>query len=177
MSRLDWKEFWGRLAERSLALWIALAGLVVDQATKIVVELTIPYRHGYVVVPGFFNLVHSRNAGVVWGFMGDVPVMAYVFMAIQALVSLLLLGWLGFSREMGRLQLWGFGFILAGALGNLVDRIRLGGVVDFLEFRFGDFTWPTFNAADTWVVVGVGLVILSLIIQEVRSGRKKARRG
>jgi signal peptidase II len=173
VSRPDWKKFWGRLGERSLALWIALACLVADQAAKIAVELTIPYRHGIVVVPGFFNLVHSQNTGVIWGFMNDEPVMAYVFLATQALASLLLLGWLGFSREMGKLQLWGFGFILAGALGNLVDRIRLGGVLDFLDFRIGDFTWPAFNLADFCVVVGVGLVILSLIIAEVVARRKK----
>jgi len=169
-----WESFWEKLKGRSLALWLALGALVIDQASKLAVTLTIPEHHGVVVIPGFFNLVHGQNPGVVWGFMRDVPGMGYVFMAIQALASLALVAWLGLGREVNKLQLWGFGFILGGALGNLVDRIRLGGVVDYLDFKFGDFTWPTFNAADTWVVVGVGLVILSLIIAEVRARRKKA---
>ncbi|OGD78883.1 MAG: signal peptidase II [Candidatus Coatesbacteria bacterium RBG_13_66_14] len=168
-----WKSFGETLKGRSLALWLALGALVLDQASKLIVTLTIPLRHGVIVIPGFFNLVHGQNPGVVWGFMRDVPGMSYVFMAIQAVVSLVLVAWLGLSKEINKLQLWGFGLILGGALGNLVDRIRLGGVVDFLDFKIGDFTWPTFNAADTWVVVGVGLVILSLIIAEVRSRRKK----
>ncbi|HUT99655.1 MAG TPA: signal peptidase II [bacterium] len=168
-----WKSFGETLKGRSLALWLALVALVIDQASKIAITLTIPQRHGVIVIPGFFNLVHGQNSGVVWGFMRGVPGMAYVFMAIQALVSLAMVAWLGLGRDISKLQLWGFGFILGGALGNLVDRIRLGGVVDFLDFKFGSFTWPTFNAADTCVVVGVGLVILSLIIAEVRSHKKK----
>jgi signal peptidase II len=168
-----WKSFRETLKGRSLSLWLALGALVIDQASKLAVTLAIPEHHGFVVIPGFFNLVHGQNSGVVWGFMRNVPGMAYVFMAIQALVSLALVAWLGLSKEISKLQLWGFGFILGGALGNLVDRVRLGGVVDFLDFKVGGFTWPTFNAADTWVVVGVGLVILSLIIAEVRSHKKK----
>ncbi|MCK4593430.1 signal peptidase II [bacterium] len=168
-----WKTFGGNLRGRSLSLWIALGALIVDQASKIAVELTIPYRHGYVVIPGFFNLVHSLNTGVVWGFLGDVPSMAYIFMAIQALASVALVAWLGLGRGLDKLQLWGFGLILGGAVGNLIDRIRLGAVIDFLDVRLGSYTWPTFNVADSCVVVGVGLIILSLTIHEVRSRRER----
>jgi signal peptidase II len=172
-----WKSFFTQLGTRKLALWIALVGLVADQASKIAIQLTIPYHMGVTVatkVFGFidFRLVHSLNMGVAWGFLRDVPGINYAFMAITTLAILMLIGWLALGRDLTKGMVWGLGLVLSGAIGNLLDRIFIGGVVDFLDFTLGTYHYPTFNIADSCVVVGVGLLIIATIRAEIHARKK-----
>ncbi|MCD4733827.1 signal peptidase II [bacterium] len=172
-----WKGFFAQLGTRKLALWIALIGLVADQASKLAIQLTIPYHMGVTVFSklfGFidFKLVHSLNTGVAWGFLRDVPGINFVFMAITTVAILMLIGWLAVGKDLTKGMVWGLGLVLSGAIGNLLDRIIVGGVVDFLDFTIGTYHYPTFNVADACVVVGVGLLILATIRAEIRARKK-----
>ncbi len=138
--------------------WIAAVTVLLDQATKIAIEQLI--GHGshtvYQVVPGFFNILYVDNTGAAWGIMrGQNGVLA----VISALTIVALI-W--FRRHFPVHRPWpgcAMGLILGGIAGNLIDRLRVGHVIDFLDFYFRGWHWPAFNVADSAICVGVVLYI------------------
>lgn len=133
-----------------------------DQASKSWVYAEIPFNTfgppgAIEVIPGFFNLVHVGNTGAAWSlFAGNSVVLA--FLAGATLFAIFI-----FRRHLDLAHPWVqtcFGLLCGGILGNLVDRIVHGHVVDFLDFRFGSYIYPTFNIADSGIVVGVLLYIV-----------------
>jgi signal peptidase II len=151
---------------RLKAYGVAAAVFALDRATKWVVETRVSFSDVYRVIPGFFDIVHSQNRGVAFGLFNDSTsglrtiVLVLVAAAAVALVSALL--W-NAGRRMERVSFWGFALILGGAAGNVFDRIVWGQVTDFLEFYIGPYHWPTFNVADTAIVVGSGLLLLDVL--------------
>ncbi len=147
---------------------IALVVFVGDQATKSVVENSIPEHTLIPVLPRCFNLTHTKNAGAAFGLFSDSP--APWKMALLIVISAALLVTVVSVIWRSRRLRWeagvGLALILGGALSNLVDRIRLGRVVDFLDFYFRSYHWPTFNLADSAIVVGAGFLILQVIYSE-----------
>jgi signal peptidase II len=133
-----------------------------DQATKSMVAWKLT-GSSVDVIPGFFSLVYAENPGIAFsGFMSLSP--TYRLPLIIAMVSTLFLIVLAvFWRTpwTATLQKTGYGLIAAGALGNLLDRVRLGYVIDFIEWRVKDHVWPVFNVADAAVVAGVALLLLA----------------
>lgn len=141
---------------RILGVGLAAGALVLDQGTK-AVALATPDLHAGVKVLPIFNLVLVSNDGVSFGLLGGtVPWWTLVVMSIAIVTALLV--WLWHSHD--RLLAAGLGLIVGGALGNVVDRVRIGAVTDFLDFHVGGYHWPTFNIADVAVVGGACLVIL-----------------
>ncbi|HSC77458.1 MAG TPA: signal peptidase II, partial [Candidatus Acidoferrales bacterium] len=117
-------------------------------------------------LPGFFNFTHLQNRGAAFGLFADsdsslVQTFLIAF-SVAALLLVLFLLWRGVSSAWSG---WGLGLILGGALGNLIDRLRAGSVVDFLDFHLGRYHWPAFNLADSAVVIGA----IALIIEVLRS--------
>lgn len=113
------------------------------------------------VIPGFFHVVHLTNTGAAWGIL---PGMSFWLglLAAAALAAIFL-----FRRylhlDLLPVQI-SFGFLVGGIVGNLVDRLLHGHVIDFLDFHFGSFTWPAFNIADAGICVGVGIyIVLSFV--------------
>jgi signal peptidase II len=151
-------------------LWAAIAGVVFvgDQATKALVEDLIPEHTTVPVLPHFLNLIHTKNAGAAFGLFSDSP--APWKTALLIVVSSLLLAMV--IAVMWRTQQlrWetgvGLALILGGALSNLFDRIRLGRVVDFLDVYCHSYHWPTFNLADSAIVVGAGFLVFRLLFLE-----------
>jgi signal peptidase II len=144
-------------------LLIALLIVCFDQASKFVVTRTVPLFFWKDVVRGFFRIWHVRNSGAVWGFLSDsggsVPqLITLLAMAALAVVAFVFLK----TTARCRLELTALSFILAGALGNIIDRVRLGYVVDFLDVYVGRQHWPTFNVADSFISIGVVLLAWSL---------------
>lgn len=146
-----------RTPNRRIGL-IALAVIALDQITKIIVVNVLPNSSiEKTVIPGFFKLVHWENTGAAWSlFRGSNAVLAAV-----ALVALIVLY---FSRHhfdartlVGQIA---FGLICGGIVGNLIDRIRVKSVIDFLYFYLGDWGFPAFNVADSAICTGVALVFL-----------------
>jgi len=147
---------------------IALLVFVGDQATKAIVESSIPERQIIPVIPGFFSITHVKNEGAAFGLFADSP--APWKTALLVVISAALLATVvGVVWKTRRLQ-WeagvGLSLILGGALSNLVDRIRMGRVVDFLDFYIRSYHWYTFNLADSAIVVGAGFLILQVLFVE-----------
>lgn len=150
------------LSRYKLLLGLAAAILVLDQATKVWVDLALPFGAFFppdslVVIPGFLHIVHVGNTGAAWSMLSDYTWLL-TLIGIAALVLLFVFR-RALELEKPKMQL-AFGFIVGGIIGNLVDRIRLGYVIDFLDFQFGDYHFPSFNVADSAITIGVALYIL-----------------
>lgn len=149
-----------------------LVALILDQVTKQLVDSHIHFGDKRTVIEGFFYLTHVRNSGAAFGLFADAPAqLRLTFFIGVATVAIGIV--FSFFRKLApgeRLPALALGFILGGALGNLIDRIRYGEVIDFLHFRLWQgYSWPDFNFADSFIVVGVGLLVLELLASEGES--------
>ena len=146
----------------------ALAVLVADQASKWAVLAALdPYQA--VAVTPFFNLVLVWNRGVSFGMLNSLGDHGpWLLTAVAAGIGAFLIVWLvREDRPVTRAALW---LVLAGAVGNAIDRVRFGAVVDFLDFHAFGHHWPAFNVADSAIVVGAGLILLdSLVLSQTRT--------
>ncbi len=142
---------------------VALAVLAADQATKAWVVASIAPHQVIEVIPGFFNLVNTRNRGAAFGFLNrpDIEWSFWLFLAAVVLAVLVILHLTRRAPE-GAALFIGFGAIMGGALGNLIDRIRLRAVIDFLDLYVGGWHWPAFNVADSAICVGAVLAFIAL---------------
>lgn len=159
--------------------WLALAAAVVilDQLTKAWVVAGLPYRHAVELLP-FFRLVHVHNTGAAFSFLaGAGGWQRWFFVALALGASVILTVWL-WRLPRGRwLEAAGISLILGGALGNFIDRIRYGFVVDFLDFHLGGWHWPAFNLADTAITVGVGLLLWQSFFSSESTREPEERHG
>lgn len=152
--------------------WFALAALVVlaDQATKALVLARFAPGERLEVAP-FFNLVLVYNKGAAFSLLSDAsgwqkPLLVAFAIAAAAIVSVLIV-----RRPGERLLCTGLALILGGALGNVIDRLRFGQVIDFLDFHAAGWHWPAFNVADSAITVGAALLILEgFVHRERRAG-------
>lgn len=141
--------------------WYALAGLVIvlDQATKAIVLASIPFGERIVFLP-FWNWVLTMNPGAAFSFLADQPGWQRWFFAILALaVSAWIALELRRHPEQKLLSL-ALALVMGGALGNVIDRIRFGAVVDFVQWHAAGFYWPAFNVADSAITVGAILLVV-----------------
>ncbi|MFO7738482.1 MAG: signal peptidase II [Desulfatiglandaceae bacterium] len=150
-----------------LMLWPALIIVVLDQITKLAVANRLQVFESVPVVTGFFNLVHVRNRGMAFGLMNrpDIGIASYFLLAASLIAVVLILVWFFKLKEEDNQLTLGLSLILAGAVGNLIDRVRLGEVIDFLDFHLGTYHWPAFNLADAAITVGTVSIALNLIFQ------------
>ena len=143
--------------------WLWLSGLLIglDQASKWLAVASLPYQVQVGFIPGFWNWHLTHNTGAAFSFLANAGGWQHgFFIALATLISVVLAVALRrVPREDWR-NAFPFALIIAGALGNLVDRLRFGYVVDFVEWYVGDFYWPVFNVADSCIVVGATLMIL-----------------
>jgi signal peptidase II len=154
-----------------LPLIIALAVLVLDQATKLYIDGHLALYQSLTVVQGFFNITYVRNKGAAFGIFADSAVRLPFFIGISVLAAAAILWYLGRISEEQKLLRISLSLILAGALGNLIDRLRLGEVIDFLDAHWHQHHWPAFNVADSAITVGVALWLLDLWLEERRRKR------
>jgi signal peptidase II len=143
----------------------AVVVVVLDQLTKavIVASLAGGAVSGRLIIASFFNLVLTYNRGISFGlFNGGAGVNALVFSIVAAVIVVVLVYWL--SRASNPLLAVAIGLIIGGAVGNVLDRIRFGAVVDFLDFHVGDLHWPAFNLADGAICVGVAAMLLDSLV-------------
>lgn len=160
----------------SRELWCAcLVALVSDQLSKLAVLSRFKEYQIVEVIPGFFNLTLHFNPGVAFGVFADLeaPLRGWVIGG-TTMLALSLLGYLSVVQYANnRIAQFALGLILGGAAGNILDRLRLGQVVDFLDFYIGKSHWPAFNLSDSMIFIGVG--ILLLFGGEMKSEQKEAR--
>lgn len=154
------------MSPRGKLIGLLLFSIVLaDQGTKTIVDHMIPLHHSIPVIENLFNLTHIRNPGAAFGILADSKgllrlslLILFSLMAMAFIVTLLRR-----LTEKERLLVVSLTFILAGALGNLIDRIVYGEVVDFLDFYWSRYHWPAFNVADSFITVGVFLTLLRMI--------------
>ena len=153
------------LDSRVKAYGLAAIVFAIDRLTKAVIEAHVSTFDVHPVIPGFFDIVHSQNRGVAFGLMNDSTSAwrTVVLILFSAAALLLVAGLLWRASRLDRWTAAGLALILGGAAGNLFDRILWGRVTDFLEFYIGDLHWPTFNVADSSIVIGSGLLLLELL--------------
>ena len=150
-----------------LSLLVLLLVVAMDQVSKwLIMAFFLPGAHRQ-IIPGFFNLTHVTNTGAAFSFLaGPAGGWRQVFFVSVSIVALVAIGWAMFSyRRQGMLFLLGLAGIGGGAAGNLIDRLRFGAVVDFLDFYVGRYHWPAFNVADSAIFVGVGIFLLASFLQ------------
>ena len=150
-----------------LGLAVAAAVIVLDQLSKWwILDLMAPPR--VIELTGFANLVLVWNRGISFGMLGDGgQSQAWVLAAFGVIVSGGLLIWLQ-RAALPRLPSLGIGLVVGGALGNAVDRLRFGAVVDFLDLHAAGWHWPAFNVADSAITMGVVLLLLDAVLRDGR---------
>ena len=144
---------------------IAVLFALADQVIKQIVGKTFALGDSVAVIPGFFNLVHLRNPGGAFSILdGLPPLWGRLFFICATLAALAFVLYLYRTHLPG--NLWakaGMILVFGGGLGNLVDRVAYGEVIDYLLFYYGQYHWPAFNLADSGITVGVGLMIVDLL--------------
>lgn len=140
--------------------------MLLDQATKAWIISTMRIYDSFVVIEGFFSITHVRNPGAAFGFLaGAPPLFRHIFfLAITVAAIALILHYLRVSRIEEPSLVSALALILAGAVGNLIDRIRFGEVVDFLDVYIGSHHWPAFNVADSAITVGA-VVLMAVLLR------------
>ncbi len=153
--------------------WLGLAGLVIllDQTTKLAAERWLTYHQALPVFPGF-NLTLSYNRGAAFSFLAEHSGwQRWFFTVLAAAVSVFLVRWL---RQIGDRDRWlsaAIALILGGAVGNLIDRLLYGHVIDFIWLYYDRWSWPVFNIADSAITVGaVAMIAHMLLVKPERQG-------
>lgn len=145
---------------------IALGIILLDRATKLVIIQTLRLGQGIPVIPGFFDIVFVLNPGAAFGFLATLSdeVRNPLFILISILAVVLIVFYHTRYLRSHRLVSVALGLVLGGAVGNLIDRLYYGMVVDFLDVHAGPYHWPAFNVADSAISVGVSLIILDMLL-------------
>jgi signal peptidase II len=161
MADLRWKAY-----------GVAGAIVALDRFTKWLIESYVSSVDTYRVIPGLFDIVHSQNRGVAFGIFNDAnsPWRTFLLVAGSMAAVAVISAMLWKPGRLDRKTLWGCALILGGAAGNLVDRLLWGQVTDFLLLHVAEFQWPTFNLADSAIVIGSALLVVDLL----RSKRRTA---
>ncbi|NQT10420.1 MAG: signal peptidase II [Desulfobacteraceae bacterium] len=148
-----------------------IAGIIVilDLISKAIILNKIPLYHSIEVVPGFFNLTHIQNAGGAFGLLANQSsdVRDIFFIIVSSLAICLIFLLYKNTPKTHSLLAAGFALIFGGAAGNLIDRIRFGKVVDFLDFYIGDLHWPAFNVADSVITIGIAIFIFHILFKKM----------
>jgi signal peptidase II len=147
---------------------ISGAVLVLDQAIKILVDKTMSLHQSIEVIPNFAHLTYMRNTGAAFGFLaGSRSSLRVVFFILISAVAIGCIVYLLKSlRPQQKILTVSLSLILGGAIGNLIDRVRLGEVIDFIDLHWYHIHWPAFNMADSAITIGV----IMLFIQMIRKG-------
>ncbi|MEM6513611.1 MAG: signal peptidase II [Pseudomonadota bacterium] len=147
--------------------WMIIAVVIValDQATKWAIVEWVPL-YGRVPINDFFNLTHQRNFGAAFSFLAEAGGwQRWFFITLALVVSVVLVVWSWKERRVGSTMLVaGLALVLGGAVGNLIDRVVLGYVTDFIQVWFGSWAFPSFNVADSAISIGAVLLILDSIL-------------
>jgi len=142
---------------------IAILIFILDRWSKWLIETRFGPWDTKVVIPGFFNIVHSENPGVAFGILAEGASRARTLGLVGVtIVAVGALGWMLWKAN-DRISSLALALITGGALGNLYDRIHAGAATDFLDFYAGRYHWYTFNLADSAICIGAGLLILTML--------------
>jgi signal peptidase II len=146
--------------------------LALDQASKLLVERHIPLHQSIEVIPGLFAITHVENRGAAFGMLASLPGAGTFFVVISLIAIVLICAYFRWLKDE---EVWSplcLALVLTGAVGNLIDRFRLGRVVDFLDVQYRGWHWPAFNVADSCITIGVLLLALKILWGEKKETTK-----
>ncbi len=150
-----------------LVLFVGL--VVIDQLSKWAVASAIPYAGKITLISHLLDLTHVHNRGAAFGLGNSWPAgFRVVFFYIISAAAIAIVGWLFLKMDPAKEKLMSYGLsmILSGAVGNLIDRVRFGYVVDFISMHAGKYAWPSYNVADAAICIGAVLICLQLLKSE-----------
>lgn len=142
--------------------------LVFDQLTKLYIDRSMHLYQSIPVVDGLFSITYLRNKGAAFSFLSDASWRLPFFMLISIIAVVAIMVAFSKLRQDQRFAAVSLTLILSGAVGNLIDRVRLGEVIDFLDVYWRSHHWPAFNVADSAICVGVALLALDMFLEERR---------
>ncbi len=152
-----------------LALFIVLIIVLLDQWTKHYFTTLITIN-GEQTVNSFFNLVLWHNKGAAFSFLANSGGwQRWFFVILTTAVICSIIVWIFLQKQISKLLFFGLIFVIGGALGNLIDRLYLGYVIDFLDFHFNHYHWPAFNIADSAIFMGVVCILLDGFVTQDES--------
>lgn len=150
---------------------IALIVFLVDQGSKWLVKTNMDLGQQISVIGDFFYITSHRNRGAAFGILQD---QRWFFIVVTIIVVVALVWYIQkIKSQPDKLLPLALSLVLAGAIGNFLDRLLMGEVVDFFKFNFGSYTFPIFNVADSAIVVGVALIILDTLLESRREKRRE----
>lgn len=143
-----------------IAALTALVGVCLDQVSKLYIDNSFELYQSVKVLENFFHITYIRNRGAAFGILSDNALRLPFFIAVSIIA---IIGVIWYLRQLSATQKFSplaLGLILSGAIGNLIDRIRLGEVIDFIDVHWYNHHWPAFNVADSAICVGVVLLLI-----------------
>lgn len=151
-----------------ILLAVSAFSLLVDQLTKAFIDRSMDLHHSIPVIDGLFNITYVRNKGAAFGFLANTSYRIPFFIFVSVIAVVVILVAFHKLRDDQRLAMVSLAMILSGAIGNLIDRVRLGEVIDFLDVYWKGYHWPAFNVADSAICVGVALLAIDMFREEKR---------
>jgi signal peptidase II len=141
-------------------LWVSVLSLLLDQASKLAVDGSMQLFESIPLLP-YFNLTYVHNTGAAFSFLSDAGGwQRWLFAGLAVVMSSIIGLWLARLKQHETLMAVALALVLGGAIGNLIDRVAYGYVIDFLDVYYQDWHWPAFNIADSAICVGVALMLL-----------------
>jgi len=143
---------------------IILIILILDQISKLLIKSKFSVGESINIIKNFFNITYVKNNGAVWGFFSrNHGTLIPLIITVLSLITLIIITFFFLKlRKECKYELLGLSFVLGGALGNIIDRLYQGFVVDFLEFIIIKYHWPVFNIADSFISIGVFVLLISI---------------
>ncbi len=139
---------------------VSLICLLIDQTTKYIITNSMSLFDSIKVIKSFFSITYVRNYGAAWNILDGNK----IFLIFVALGALFFIYWVFIKdNKLSKMDIIIYGILIGGVLGNLIDRITFGYVIDFLDFNILGYDFPVFNAADIFIVVSIGLIIIDMI--------------
>ena len=156
------------ISMKDLFLYIFTFIVVVcgDQMTKILVDLTMKLNHGFEIIKDFFYFTYTHNYGAAWGMLQG---KLNLFFVISIIATVGIIYYFIETKNYQKITRFGLILLFSGLVGNLIDRITLGYVRDFIDFIIFGYDFPIFNIADIAICIGVGLIILETVIEEYKA--------
>jgi signal peptidase II len=149
---------------------VAVAVVILDQVTKYIVNTSMLLHDSMPIINGLFNFTYVKNPGAAFGFLAGAPPFfrSVFFIGVTVAAIMLILYYIRKTKTEEPLLTASFSLIMGGAVGNLIDRVRFGEVIDFLDLYIGPHHWPAFNIADSAISVGAILLIYDMIHRKDR---------
>lgn len=154
--------------------WIIIViAVILDQVSKIWIVNSMGLYHSKTIIPGFLNMTYVTNSGAAFSFLADVdsPWRHYFFVSVGCFALIILTVIWFRQRNSPSLSNVALALIAGGAAGNLIDRVRLGAVVDFIDVYIGSYHWPAFNIADSAICVGVVLYLVFSYFEDKKENK------